>query len=103
MRALLSVYDKDGLIELARGLVDLGHELVASGGTATALAAAGIPHVTVESVTGAPEMLGGRVPDVLPAAYVVTEPALRSERALVVPAVAVVVPPATTSSTRPLK
>ncbi len=61
MRVLLSVYDKAGLDELARGLVQLGHELVASGGTATALAQAGIPHATVESVTEAPEMLGGRV------------------------------------------
>src|ERR1700729_2979386 len=61
MRVLLSVYDKAGLDELARGLVQLNHELVASGGTATALAQAGIPHATVESVTEAPEMLGGRV------------------------------------------
>jgi phosphoribosylaminoimidazolecarboxamide formyltransferase/IMP cyclohydrolase len=61
VRVLLSVYDKTGLEEFARGLTDLGHELVASGGTATALAAAGIAHLTVESVTGAPEMLGGRV------------------------------------------
>jgi phosphoribosylaminoimidazolecarboxamide formyltransferase / IMP cyclohydrolase len=61
MRILLSVYDKSGLEDFARGLSDLGHELIASGGTATALAAAGIPHLTVESVTAAPEMLGGRV------------------------------------------
>jgi phosphoribosylaminoimidazolecarboxamide formyltransferase/IMP cyclohydrolase len=61
MRVLLSVYDKTGLDELARGLVELGHQLIASGGTAAALAQAGIPHVTVESVTEAPEMLGGRV------------------------------------------
>ena len=61
MRVLLSVYDKTGLEDFARGLVELGHELIASGGTAAALAAAGIPHVTVESVTEAPEMLGGRV------------------------------------------
>jgi phosphoribosylaminoimidazolecarboxamide formyltransferase/IMP cyclohydrolase len=61
VRVLLSVYDKTGLDELARGLVELGHELIASGGTAAALAAAGIPHATVESVTEAPEMLGGRV------------------------------------------
>jgi phosphoribosylaminoimidazolecarboxamide formyltransferase/IMP cyclohydrolase len=57
----LSVYDKTGLEDLGRELVELGHELIASGGTATALARAGIPHQTVESVTGAPEMLGGRV------------------------------------------
>ncbi len=61
MRVLMSVYDKAGLEDFARGLVALGHELVASGGTAAALAAAGIPHATVESVTEAPEMLGGRV------------------------------------------
>jgi phosphoribosylaminoimidazolecarboxamide formyltransferase/IMP cyclohydrolase len=58
---LLSVYDKTGLEDLARGLVDGGHSLVASGGTAKALESAGIAHVTVESVTEAPEMLGGRV------------------------------------------
>jgi phosphoribosylaminoimidazolecarboxamide formyltransferase/IMP cyclohydrolase len=61
MRVLLSVYDKTGLEDFARALVELGHELIASGGTAAALAEAGLPHVTVESVTGAPEMLGGRV------------------------------------------
>jgi phosphoribosylaminoimidazolecarboxamide formyltransferase/IMP cyclohydrolase len=61
MRVLLSVYDKTGLEDFARQLDELGHELIASGGTASALEAAGIPHVTVESVTQAPEMLGGRV------------------------------------------
>ena len=61
MRVLISVYDKTGLEDLARELVVLGHELVASGGTATALQKADIPHITVESVTEAPEMLGGRV------------------------------------------
>ncbi|MCZ7527512.1 MAG: bifunctional phosphoribosylaminoimidazolecarboxamide formyltransferase/IMP cyclohydrolase [Acidimicrobiia bacterium] len=60
-RALLSVYDKAGLTDLARGLHDLGVELVSSGGTATALEEAGIPVTRVEDVTGAPEMLGGRV------------------------------------------
>ena len=60
-RALISVYDKAGLVDFARGLADLGVTLVASGGTATALADAGIPVTPVESVTGAPEMLGGRV------------------------------------------
>jgi phosphoribosylaminoimidazolecarboxamide formyltransferase / IMP cyclohydrolase len=60
-RALVSVYDKAGLEELARGLVDLGVELWSSGGTAAALEGAGIPVVRVEDVTGAPEMLGGRV------------------------------------------
>jgi phosphoribosylaminoimidazolecarboxamide formyltransferase/IMP cyclohydrolase len=60
-RALLSVYDKTGLLDFARGLADLGVTLLASGGTASALAEAGIPVTPVESVTGAPEMLGGRV------------------------------------------
>ena len=61
MRVLLSVYDKTGLEEFARELAGLGHDLVASGGTARALAEAGIAHRDVESVTDAPEMLGGRV------------------------------------------
>jgi phosphoribosylaminoimidazolecarboxamide formyltransferase/IMP cyclohydrolase len=61
MRALLSVYDKTGLTELASGLVDLGWELVASGNTARALAEADLPHLEVSALTGAPEMLGGRV------------------------------------------
>ncbi|MGH9082140.1 MAG: bifunctional phosphoribosylaminoimidazolecarboxamide formyltransferase/IMP cyclohydrolase, partial [Acidimicrobiales bacterium] len=61
MRALLSVHDKSGLVELAAGLVDLGWELVASGGTASALGGAGLPHRQVAEVTGSPEMLGGRV------------------------------------------
>lgn len=69
MRVLLSVSDKRGLPELARGLVELGHELIASGGTAAALAEAGIPHRSVESVTGAPEMLGGRVKTLHPAIH----------------------------------
>jgi len=61
VRALFSVYDKTGLEPFASGLVDLGWELVASGNTARALSEAGIAHVEVATVTGAPEMLGGRV------------------------------------------
>ena len=61
MKALLSVYDKTGLVDLARGLSGLGWELISSGGTSAALADAGIPHVEVAELTGAPEMLGGRV------------------------------------------
>ena len=61
MRALISVYDKTGVAEFARGLVDLGFEVVSSGGTATALEEAGLAVTTVEEVTGFPEMLGGRV------------------------------------------
>src|SRR5512144_2479608 len=60
-RALLSVSDKTGLVELARGLAALGVELVASGGTAKALRDAGLAVVDVAELTGSPEMLGGRV------------------------------------------
>jgi phosphoribosylaminoimidazolecarboxamide formyltransferase/IMP cyclohydrolase len=69
VRVLLSVYDKTGLESLAEGLVALGHELISSGGTSKSLEAAGIPHVTVESVTAAPEMLGGRVKTLHPAIH----------------------------------
>jgi phosphoribosylaminoimidazolecarboxamide formyltransferase/IMP cyclohydrolase len=61
MRALLSVWDKTGLVELATGLAAHGVELVASGGTASALRDAGVAHLDVAEVTGFPEMLGGRV------------------------------------------
>jgi phosphoribosylaminoimidazolecarboxamide formyltransferase/IMP cyclohydrolase len=60
-RALLSVYDKTGLEAFARGLASLDFELVSSGGTSKALEEAGIEHLAVESVTGAPEMMNGRV------------------------------------------
>jgi phosphoribosylaminoimidazolecarboxamide formyltransferase / IMP cyclohydrolase len=60
-RALLAVYDKSGLPELAKELVDLGVSLVSSGGTAQALRDAGFPVTPVEEVTGFPEMLDGRV------------------------------------------
>jgi phosphoribosylaminoimidazolecarboxamide formyltransferase/IMP cyclohydrolase len=60
-RALLSVSDKTGLVELARELAELGVELVASGGTAKALREAGLRVVDVADLTGSPEMLGGRV------------------------------------------
>ncbi len=61
MRALLSVFRKEGIVELARELSTLGYELVASGGTSSALTEAGISHLSVEDVTGSPEMLDGRV------------------------------------------
>jgi phosphoribosylaminoimidazolecarboxamide formyltransferase/IMP cyclohydrolase len=60
-RALISVYDKTGLDELARGLVELGATLVASGGTAEALERAGLPVERVEDLTEVPELLDGRV------------------------------------------
>ena len=60
-RALISVYDKTGLEVFARGLSDLGVEIVASGGTAAYLAEHGIDVVPVEELTEVPELLGGRV------------------------------------------
>jgi phosphoribosylaminoimidazolecarboxamide formyltransferase/IMP cyclohydrolase len=60
-RALLSVYDKKGLIDLARALADAGAELLASGGTRTALVDAGIQVTEIAEYTGQPEILGGRV------------------------------------------
>ncbi len=61
MRALLSVYDKSGVVELARGLADLGWDLVSSGGTATALRDAGLEVADTADVTGFPAILGHRV------------------------------------------
>src|SRR5215212_11426818 len=61
MRAILSVSDKSGLAAFARGLVDQGVELVSTGGTAKAIAAAGLPVINVSDVTGFPEMMEGRV------------------------------------------
>jgi phosphoribosylaminoimidazolecarboxamide formyltransferase/IMP cyclohydrolase len=60
-RALVSVSDKTGLVELARGLADAGIELISSGGTAVSIADAGVPVKRVSEVTGAPEILDGRV------------------------------------------
>ncbi|MFF5793378.1 bifunctional phosphoribosylaminoimidazolecarboxamide formyltransferase/IMP cyclohydrolase [Paeniglutamicibacter sp. NPDC012692] len=60
-RALISVYDKTGLEELAAGLHAAGVKLVSTGSTAKRIAAAGIPVSEVEEVTGSPEMLDGRV------------------------------------------
>jgi phosphoribosylaminoimidazolecarboxamide formyltransferase/IMP cyclohydrolase len=60
-RALLSVTDKTGVVDLARGLAAAGVELLSTGGTAKALREAGIPVVPLEDFTGFPEMLDGRV------------------------------------------
>ena len=60
-RALLSVSDKTGIVDLGRGLVALGFELVSTGGTARTLRDAGLPVTDVAAVTGSPEMLDGRV------------------------------------------
>ncbi|MFE1886483.1 bifunctional phosphoribosylaminoimidazolecarboxamide formyltransferase/IMP cyclohydrolase [Streptomyces diastatochromogenes] len=60
-RALVSVYDKTGLEDLARGLHEAGVELVSTGSTAGRIAAAGVPVIKVEELTGFPECLDGRV------------------------------------------
>src|ERR1051326_218990 len=60
-RALLSVSDKTGIVELGRGLAARGFELVSTGGTAKTLTAAGLTVASVSDVTGFPEMMDGRV------------------------------------------
>ncbi len=60
-RALLSVYDKAGIVELGQGLAELGFQLVSTGRTASALRDAGLEITDVSAVTGFPEMLDGRV------------------------------------------
>jgi phosphoribosylaminoimidazolecarboxamide formyltransferase/IMP cyclohydrolase len=60
-RALLSVYDKTGITELAAELVHLGVEIISTGGTSRALQTAGIPHKQVEEITNFPEIMDGRV------------------------------------------
>ncbi|GAB3364888.1 bifunctional phosphoribosylaminoimidazolecarboxamide formyltransferase/IMP cyclohydrolase [Modestobacter lapidis] len=68
-RALLGVYDKSGVEELARGLAEAGVELVSTGATAARIAAAGIPVTPVEQVTGFPECLDGRVKTLHPSVH----------------------------------
>lgn len=68
-RAILSVYDKAGLLEFATALSQLNWEIIASGGTARQLRTAGLTVLDVAEVTGAPEMLGGRVKTLHPAIH----------------------------------
>jgi phosphoribosylaminoimidazolecarboxamide formyltransferase/IMP cyclohydrolase len=68
-RALISVSDKTGLVEAATALIDLGVEIVSTGGTRGALAAAGLPVTDVAQVTGYPEMMDGRVKTLHPAIH----------------------------------
>jgi phosphoribosylaminoimidazolecarboxamide formyltransferase/IMP cyclohydrolase len=68
-RALLSVSDKTGIIELGRGLVDRGFDLVSTGGTAGALTDAGLSVTSVSDLTGFPEMMDGRVKTLHPAVH----------------------------------
>src|SRR5687767_8036017 len=60
-RALISVSDKTGIVDLARALKDRGVEIITTGGTATVLRNAGIAVLDVSEVTGFPEMLDGRI------------------------------------------
>src|SRR5499426_2232571 len=68
-RALLSVSEKTGLVDLGRGLIARGFELVSTGGTARTLADAGLAVTNVSDVTGFPEMLDGRVKTLHPALH----------------------------------
>jgi len=68
-RALLSVSDKSGIVDFARGLAELGVELVSTGGTEKALADAGIPVRGITDLTGFPEIMDGRVKTLNPKLY----------------------------------
>src|SRR2546423_6589225 len=68
-RALLTVADKRGLLDFARGLTELGVEIVSTGGTAHELADAGIESRTIDDYTGFPEILDGRVKTLNPRIY----------------------------------
>src|SRR3954454_8161259 len=68
-RALISVSDKRGVVEFARGLADLGVELISTGGTARALADGGLEVRSVSELTGFPEIMDGRVKTLHPKIY----------------------------------
>src|SRR5579863_7571342 len=68
-RALLSVSDKTGLVEFARGLAELGVEIVSTGGTARELTSAGLQVRQVSELTGFPEIMDGRVKTLHPKVY----------------------------------
>lgn len=83
-RALVSVHDKTGLADLARALDEAGVEIVSTGSTAAAIAAAGVPVTPVEEVTGFPERLDGRVKTLHPGVHAglladMTSPAHRAQ------------------------
>ena len=69
MKALLSVYDKTGLVHLAQTIIDAGCELVSTGGTAGTLADAGLPVTQAADLTGSPEILDGRVKTLHPTVH----------------------------------
>ena len=68
-RAILSVSDKRGLVELAQGLAEMGWEIVSTGGTARLLREAGLDVVSIDEVTGHPEIMDGRVKTLHPAVH----------------------------------
>src|SRR5579872_3433435 len=68
-RALLSVSDKTGLVEFARGLAELGIEIVSTGGTARELSDAGLRVRQISELTGFPEIMNGRVKTLHPKVY----------------------------------
>src|SRR6185295_15338624 len=68
-RALLSVSDKTGIVDLGRGLAARGFEIVSTGGTARSLSDAGLAVTNVSEITGFPEMMDGRVKTLHPAVH----------------------------------
>ena len=80
-RALLSVSDKTGIVEFARGLAELGIEIVSTGGTARQLAEAGVPVRSISDLTGFPEIMDGRVKTLHPEALRRAARAARQPRA----------------------
>ncbi len=68
-RALISVTDKAGVVDLARGLTEWGVEILSTGGTAKHLADAGVPVTPISTWSGAPEILGGRVKTLTPKVF----------------------------------
>src|SRR3979409_153748 len=68
-RAVLSVSDKTGIVDFAKGLSDLGVELISTGGTAQALEAAALPVRAIDDFTGFPEIMSGRVKTLHPKLY----------------------------------
>src|ERR687885_643680 len=69
MRAIISVFDKTGVVDFARGLVELGYEIFSTGGTEALMREAGIAVRGIQELTGFPEMLGGRVKTLHPAVH----------------------------------
>ena len=61
MRAILAVYDKEGIREFAQSLLSMGCEIIATGGTAKSISDAGIPVTEIADLTGSPEMFGGQL------------------------------------------